>query len=240
MKSLYCIGHRGACGHAPENTLLSIRTALDFGVDCIELDVYVVENELIVIHDATVDRTTNGQGPLTAHRLKSLRSLDAGKGEKIPFLWEVMELIDAKVDLNIELKGPNTALPVIKFLPPILNRTKWTPNQIILSSFRFKDLKKVKNSLQDVRIGCLFSGFDPGFIGQAKTLRAWSVHFPRFAMHQGLVNKAHRSGFQVYSFTVNEPAHLRRIAGMGADGVFSDYPDRVIAFNKSLEDPSQD
>lgn len=240
LKSLYCIGHRGACGHAPENTLLSIRKAMAFGVDCVELDVYAVENELIVIHDATLDRTTNGKGPLSEHSLKSIRSLDAGHGEKIPFLSEVMDLIDARVDLNIELKGPGTALPVIDFLSDYLKRTRWTREKIILSSFRFKDLKKAKNALAGIHIGCLFRGFDPGFIGQAKSLHAWSVHFPRLVMHQGLVNKAHRNGFKVFSFTVNEPPHIRRMAGMGADGVFSDFPDRVIAFNKSLGNPLPD
>jgi len=100
------IGHRGAMGYEPENTLRSFKKALDLKVDMIELDVYVCKSdELIVIHDDKVDRTTNGQGYVVNKTFEELRTLDAGKNEKIPTLSEVLNLVNRKAKLNIELKG---------------------------------------------------------------------------------------------------------------------------------------
>ena len=91
---MLCIGHRGAMGHEPENTLLSVRKALSLGVDAVEIDVYNVEDNLVVIHDRNLSRTTNGTGYLTERSFQYLRSLDAGKGEQIPTLREVIDTID--------------------------------------------------------------------------------------------------------------------------------------------------
>ena len=111
-----CFGHRGAMGHVPENTLKSIQRALDIGVDYIEIDVYLVEDKLIVIHDDRLERTTDGEGYVVDKKLDYLRSLDAGEGQKIPLLEEVLDLINGRTGLNIELKGENTAVPVLNMI----------------------------------------------------------------------------------------------------------------------------
>src|SRR5579884_3789243 len=93
-QNFLCIGHRGARGHEPENTVRSVRRALELGADGIEIDVYFVDGELIVIHDPTLDRTTNGRGRIVRKTFAQLRSLDAGKGERIPTLREIFETVD--------------------------------------------------------------------------------------------------------------------------------------------------
>ena len=106
---MLCIGHRGAMGHEPENTLRSVNKALELGVDAVEIDVYNIEERAIVFHDRTLGRTTNGTGNIADCSFAYLRSLDAGKGEQIPTLEEVIEAIDRQAVIDIELKGGHTA-----------------------------------------------------------------------------------------------------------------------------------
>lgn len=103
------MGHRGAKALEPENTLLSIKRALEIGVDAVEIDVHLTKDqEIVVIHDSTVDRTTNRTGPVGSYTLEDIRKLDAGKGEKIPTLVEVIGLTKGKAKLVIELKEKGT------------------------------------------------------------------------------------------------------------------------------------
>lgn len=115
-QSVLSIGHRGAAGHAPENTLLSIQQAIELGADWVEIDVHSVGNNLLVIHDDRLERTTNGRGKLRKRDIETLRALDAGEGEKIPFLSEVLKTVQNRVGLNIELKGKGTAEPVHRLI----------------------------------------------------------------------------------------------------------------------------
>jgi len=112
------IGHRGAAGHAPENTLASFRKAIELGLDMTELDVHVcASGELVVIHDENVDRTTNSKGWVSKLSLTELKRLDAGAGETVPTLAEVLDLLKDRIMLNIELKGLGTAEPVYSRTP---------------------------------------------------------------------------------------------------------------------------
>lgn len=119
---LLCIGHRGAKGHEPENTLRSIRKAIELGTPCIEIDVHHVDGHLVVFHDDRLERRTNGIGNLAEQSFEYLRSLDAGNGERIPTLQEVCETIGPGIGLNIELKGPGTATPVADYVASRLKR----------------------------------------------------------------------------------------------------------------------
>ena len=101
---LLCIGHRGAAGHAPENTVVSIQKALELGAPCIEIDVYYVDRRIVVFHDDRLERTTNGSGNLVEQKFDYLRSLDAGGGEKIPTLEEVFEAIQQSSKENKWIK----------------------------------------------------------------------------------------------------------------------------------------
>ena len=123
---LFCFGHRGARGHEPENTLRSVRKALALGADGVEVDVYLADEQLVVIHDRTLGRTTNGSGFVTRKSFAYLRSLDAGQGEHIPTLAEVFDTVDRRALINVELKGPHTAAPVGALIDDYVRQRGWS------------------------------------------------------------------------------------------------------------------
>lgn len=226
---MLCIAHRGASGVAPENTLRAFETALRCGAPWIELDVHVVEDQLIVIHDDDLSRTTNGQGRLAERSFAYVRSLDAGDGERVPTLDEVFDLVDRRAGINIELKGPDTALPTLDRIQEALGHRGWTNEQFLVSSFDHTQLRIARGRLPAVRRGVLFPRTFPGNrIARARALGAYSVHFRLKSARRKLVDTAHAHGLQVMVYTVNRPADIRRMLAWGVDGVFSDFPERVL------------
>jgi glycerophosphoryl diester phosphodiesterase len=224
---MLCIGHRGAMGHAPENTLLSMEKALELGVPWIELDVYEVEGRLIVIHDDTLERTTNGAGYVPDQTFEYLRSLDAGKGQKIPTLDEVFDLVQQRAGINIELKGPDTAEPVALFIDKHRLRG-WTDEEILVSSFHHRELRKIKGLDNQIRIGLLISKIPDKYAALAEEMGAFSVHVSLKHIKRAFVQDAHRRGLKVYVYTVNQPDDIERMRSLGVDGVFTNYPERVM------------
>ena len=150
-----CFGHRGAKGHEPENTLRSIRRALELGANGIEIDVYCVGGELVVIHDDTLERTTNGLGFVWEHTFAQLRALDAGKGERIPTLAEVFDCVGHRAIINVELKGPDTAAPVTALIDELVTRRGWRYDEFLISSFDHPQLARVKKLQPKLRLGVL-------------------------------------------------------------------------------------
>lgn len=222
------IGHRGARGHEPENTLRSFKKALDLGVDMLELDVYVLKTgELVVIHDDRVDRTTNGQGYVVDKSLQELRSLDAGKGEKIPTLEEILSLVNKRVPINIELKGEGTAEPVAKLVDVYIKEKGWTNKHFLVSSFNHYELKKFKDLKPQINIGALICGIPIGYSEFAENLKAYSINLSLEFINQTLVDDAHQRGLKVFVYTVNEKDDINKMKALGVDGLFSDYPDRI-------------
>ena len=140
---MLCIGHRGAMGHAPENTLKSVAKALELGAPWVEIDVFYIDGHLVVIHDSRLERTTNGSGHVLDKPFSYLRTLDAGDGEKIPTLEEVLDLMAARAGINIELKGPGTAEPVVRLLREKLTQNRYE-EKILLSSFDHDEIAKAK------------------------------------------------------------------------------------------------
>lgn len=224
-RSMLCIGHRGAKGHVPENTLPSFEYAIELGCEWLELDVYHVDGELVVIHDDAVDRTTNGTGTVQELSLDYLRSLDAGNGAQIPTLKEVLDLVDRRCHLNVELKGPATAGPV----SDLLTRSGWPIDEFLLSSFDHRELSAAD---PQYRRGALFGKLLPDQWQRAEKLGAWSVNFALGDVTGKLVSEAHERGYAVLVYTVNETTDIERMLAFGVDGVFSDYPDRVMACRK--------
>ncbi|MEX2488476.1 MAG: glycerophosphodiester phosphodiesterase family protein [Pseudomonadales bacterium] len=215
------IGHRGACGYEPENTLISFERAIAMGCLWTELDVYAVENELIVIHDDWLERTTNGTGRVMDASLAYLRSLDAGKGERIPLLSEVIDKVDHRAGINIELKGPDTAKPVTDLLDGYCSRG-WHSDEFLLSSFDHNELAKADPRY---RRGVLFSR-RADYFAVADQLNAWSVNWSRKLVTPLLVETAHQRDLKVLVYTVNQPEEILAMQQMGVDGIFTDYPDR--------------
>lgn len=228
MQNFIKIGHRGARGYEPENTLRSFKKALELDVDMVELDVYVCKTaELVVIHDDKVNRTTDGTGYVTKKTLTELRDLDAGQGEKIPTLEEILDLVNNNSGVNIELKGPNTATPVADIINKYITKKYWSDNNFLVSSFNHRELAKFKKILPQVKIGALFAGIPFNYAKLAKELNAYSINLSQEFISQELVDDAHEQGLKVFVFTVNDNDDIQKIKSMGVDGIFSDFPDRL-------------
>ncbi len=226
-RRLLCIGHRGAMGHAPENTLLSFKKALELGAPCVEMDVYHLDGNLLVFHDERLERTTNGSGYLLDHDFETLRSLDAGDGERIPTLLEVFETVDMRAGVNIELKGPGTARPVVDFISA-RRKQGWRNDLILVSSFNHRELQEVRRMDPSIRLGALMVGLPVDDAAFAAALGAYSVHLSLEFIDRGIVEDAHLRGLRVFVFTVNHPDDIDRMERLGVDGVFTNYPERVL------------
>ena len=136
--------HRGASAQAPENTLAAFELALTQGAWWLELDVQCLEDELVVLHDDTLDRTTDGEGPLAALTLAQLRALDAGQGERVPLLRELLERLAGRAALNVELKGPGTGAPAARLLAQQVAQGRWAADAILLSAFSATELEAAR------------------------------------------------------------------------------------------------
>ena len=224
---LFCFGHRGARGHEPENTVRSVRKALALGADGIEIDVYFVDGQLIVIHDDTLDRTTNGEGRVEGKSFKYLRSLDAGKGEPIPTLREIFQAVKRRATINIELKGPGTARPVAALLQEYVRRRGWHFSDFLVSSFDWPQLREIKSLCPQVRIGLLADRPPRDLLKTARAMRAWSIHPNARRVTKTLIQAAHRRGLKVFAYTVNAPRQIAAMEKLGVDGVFTDFPERI-------------
>jgi glycerophosphoryl diester phosphodiesterase len=224
---MLCIGHRGAMGHEPENTLLSIKKAISLGVDAIEIDVYNLENNLVVIHDRDLARTTNGTGYLEHNSFDYVRSLDAGKGEQVPTLEEVFETVDRQVIINIELKGTNTAKLVVSLIQTYI-RTGWSYADFVVSSFNHDQLHQVKAICPEIITGMLIYGLPWRYLASAQELQAALVIPNLDYVTSELVDSVHQQGLQVWVYTVNQPDDLKLMRALGADGIFTNYPERVF------------
>jgi len=224
---LLCIGHRGAMGHEPENTLSSIRKALELGAPCMEVDVYYVDGHIVVFHDNRLERMTNGTGYLREQSFNDLRSLDVGDGQRIPTLEEVCELIDSQANLNIELKGPDTAVPVAELLSELIS-TGWDKNRFLVSSFHHRELLEMKRLNPDIKLGALVRGIPVDGSRFAENLGAFSVHPSLDFIDQPFVDDAHNRGLKVYVYAVDHPEDIAKMQALSVDGVFTGFPERVL------------
>lgn len=222
------IGHRGACGYEPENTLRSFRRALELKVDMIELDVHVCRTgEVVVIHDETVDRTTDGKGLVREKSLKELRSFNAGRNEKIPLLQEVFDLVKSSAKVNVELKSGGSANPVSDLIETYVRGEKWSYDDFLVSSSLQNELQDVNRLNPNLKTGVLVSKSPDRLLKFAKRINAYSVHPSLRVVGGEFVEKAHREGMKVFVWTVNHPKDIERMKLLRVDGIFSDYPDRL-------------
>ncbi len=224
-KQIIIIGHRGAKGYEPENTLSSFKKAIDLGCDYVELDVHLADGELFVIHDASVDRTTNGSGKISELTKDQIECLDAGNGQKIPTLREVLACIDGRCGINIELKGARTAEPVCDLLTNLSNQSRLS-SPILISSFDHIELSAVNEKFHR---GILFEKIPENWIELAKEYSAWSVNLAYRDVSLEIVQTAHLHGFRVLAYTVNDPSDMRELESLGIDGIFSDFPDQMLS-----------
>ncbi|HUR41405.1 MAG TPA: glycerophosphodiester phosphodiesterase [Verrucomicrobiae bacterium] len=222
------LAHRGARGHAPENTLRAFDKALELGAPWVELDVQWHAGELWVFHDARLERCTNGSGWLVDTDPATLRQLNAGGGERIPLLPEVLERIDRRCGVNVELKtGAGTGAAAAEVLRAFLSRG-WKPEQFLVSSFLLPELREFKSRLPKVPLGVLLCGVPLDLAAAATTLGASVVSLDMEFAEPAIIADAHRRGARVFAYTVNASDDVLRMKALGVDGVFSDYPERAL------------
>lgn len=222
--SMLIFAHRGASGVEPENTLRAIQAALDAEVDGIEIDVHEVDSKLVVIHDRWLHRTTSGQGQISQHNFDHIRTLDAGNGETIPTLDEVLALIAGKCTLNIELKGIQNIELLFSCIDSAINTTKLNNTDVLLSSFNHRQLNNIKQSRSEFAIGALTACYPLEYATFAERLNAFSVHLNVDFISKDFVDDAHARGLKVFVYTVDEIEDINAMKGLGVDGIFSNFP----------------
>jgi len=225
------IAHRGASGTFPENTLSAFRAAIDAGADMCELDVQLTrDGAVVVIHDETVDRTTDGKGEVAALTLEEIQRLDAGAkfkggkvtGERISTLDEVFAATSGKCGLNIELKGAGVEAQVAAIMQA---RNAFADS--IVSSFNWDYLKKIQTLHFNIRIALLAEEKPVDLMMNAVAMRAHAIN-PRWDMVTAdLCKAAHERGLKVYTWTVDADARMRALAECGVDGIMTNYPERL-------------
>jgi glycerophosphoryl diester phosphodiesterase len=225
------IGHRGASGYEPENTLLSFKKAISLNADMIEMDIFKCKTgELVIIHDNTVDRTTNGKGHIMDLTFKELRILDAGKGEKIPTLPEVLDLVNKKIKINLELKGEEIAGPVYKLIRKYVEEKGWSYNDFFISSFNYRLLqefiKLIPNNVA-IKICPLIYGIPIDLSQFTLKFKAYSINISGDFIDKKIINDAHAQGMKVFVYVVNNPDEALKMKSLGIDGIFTDYPDML-------------
>ncbi|WP_298495015.1 glycerophosphodiester phosphodiesterase family protein [uncultured Algibacter sp.] len=221
------IGHRGAKGHVTENTLESIKKAFALGVDGIEIDVHrCASGELVVFHDFTVDRITNGTGEVSKQPLRALKNLKTKGTYQIPTLAEVLLLVDNKCLLNIELKGQDTAKEAARIITFYVDKKGWDYSNILVSSFHEDLLETVRGINDKIPLGVLTENNLERAITFAKSIKAVSI-LPNYTMLTEEIVTELKEDFKVITFTVNNLKPLERIKSYGVDGIISDYPDRI-------------
>jgi glycerophosphoryl diester phosphodiesterase len=230
------VAHRGASGHAPENTLAAFRRAVALGASLIETDLHLSRDaHFVAIHDDTVNRTTNGQGKVHDLTLADLRRLDAGSwfgsefsGERIPTLEEILEFSKKNdVVFYLELK-PTGAWGGEHALIGTLRECGEIARTIVISfdAGIIAALRKIEPTLMT---GLLFEGQIDQPLERAVEVGARQLAVRGDLVTPALIAEAHKRDLQIVCWTVNQPAHMRILIEAGVDGIISDYPDRLVA-----------
>lgn len=225
--------HRGASAYAPENTMAAFEMALEMGADGIELDVQMSRNgHLVVIHDPTLERTTDGSGLVAQYTLAELRRVDAGawfderfRGQRIPTLAEVFELVRGKALLNVELKVMPVRYPGIEeALVKLVEDTGFPVEDLIISSFEHLSLLRVQSLEPRLAIAALFSHYPTSFASLPGTIMhpQWPV------VDEEFMAKARAEGRTVNVWTADDPRAWERLAALGVDGIITNTPDKLI------------
>jgi len=222
------IAHRGAKGYEPENTLKSFQKALDLNADGIELDVHLsADGYLVVIHDETIDRTTNGKGLVNDFTLAELKSFLIDEKYQIPTLKEVFDLVDKKCLINIELKGLGTPSKVVSLIEEYISEKNWNYNHFIISSFDWNMIQETSNLNSNIAIGVLTEEDLDKALAFAEKIKAKAIHPDFNLLNKENVHQLQEKGFLVFPWTVNSEQDIQKVKGYKVDGIISDNPDKI-------------
>jgi glycerophosphoryl diester phosphodiesterase len=240
------IAHRGYRAKYPENTLSAFKAALDAGAAMIELDVSLsYDRKVVVIHDATLQRTTNGHGPVNGLTLRELKQLDAGSwfhsnfaGERLPELIEVLELVDGSALINIEIKSgayePNHPLDAIERQVMQLMRQKKARDYILISSFNIFVLEQLAAYSDAPPLAWISkSPADRHTVNMCTRINAFSWHPEHLILTRKQVEMMHTAGIRVFPFNMESQADFNRVLSMGVDGAIINDPAEALQWVKS-------
>lgn len=233
------IGHRGACGYAPENTLESIKTAHDMGVEWVELDVKLTRDDVpIIFHDDDLNRTSNGSGPVALASWADIQNLEAGSwfsdsfaGAKIPSLEETLELlIELKMGLNLEIKScPGREIETAEVALDYLSRVWDDHDRLLISSFSHVSLETAMDMAPDWHRALLLDTEWPeNWQELAEYLNAATVNINGNECTREQVEEIIDFGKPIIAYTINDPRRARLLQSWGVDSVFTDVPDVIL------------
>jgi glycerophosphoryl diester phosphodiesterase len=212
------IGHRGAKGHATENTLASFEKAMEVGVDMIELDVFLSKDNIpVVIHDKTIDRTTISNGFVSDFLAIELQKLG------IPTLEDVFQLVNHQCDINVEIKE----FEAVKSVLDLIHSNIFSKDKILISSFDWNALQEVRFHDSEIRLGVLTQTDVDLALAFAKFIKAYSIHPYYHLLTAENVAQMQSKNFKVFTWTVNEPEDIIFVKLLNVDGIITDFPDRV-------------
>jgi len=217
------IGHRGARGLEPENTMRSFQKGLELGVDYIECDVHMTkDNHIILMHDHTVDRTTNGSGPVNSFTFDEIRRLDAGKGERIPTLQELLDLACGKVKLHIELKDEAATEPAVHLV-----EKNGMESEVFLTSGNTETLRRVKELNASIPTEHIFGEPPENAIERALSVEAKRVSCHISHLTSEFVQNAHENSIEVIAWPPNTVEEAEKAVECSVDLICTDRPDIV-------------
>lgn len=231
------IAHRGCSGTYPENTMLAFRKAVELGVDGIEFDVHLTkDNELVIIHDESIDRTSNGSGWVREMTLAELRQYDYSATyagvyghNDIPTLREYFELVkDTPIISNIELKTGIHEYPGIEQAVIDMVKAYHLEDRVILSSFNHYTIMRCKAIDPTLKCGFLSESWLVDYGKYAASHGVECCHPVLFNLIPEVVEEMHAAGCEINTYTVNEEADILRLAALGVDGLIGNYPERMI------------
>jgi len=235
MNSFIRVAHRGSSGTCPENTRAAIEKALDSGVEMVEVDCQLSKDgHVVVFHDERLARTARAKGFVRSKTLKDLKKLDVGgwfkksfKGERILTLEEVLDLLDGRADLNIDIKGDSHgSLGIELKLLFIVSHYDYL-DRTVFSSFDHRILRRVRELAPDTRLGVLHgAGMKENPFQLARELGAESIHLQKELATAPMIERAAEAGLKTLVWTVNEVAEMEKLLKVGVDGIFSDYPEK--------------
>ncbi len=223
---MFIFAHRGASKDAPENTLSAIRLALTQQADGIEIDVHQVGEHLMVIHDRWLHRTTSGKGLIYQQPFEAIRQLDAGNGEQIPTLVEVLACIQGQCILNIEVKALDKPSLLLDAIDYAITHYGFSAEQFLISSFDHPLLVTLKQLRPTLSIGALTASIPHDYAAFAQEIDACAVNCDMSAFNQAMVTDAHQRGLKVYVYTVDQAEDILTLHQWGVDGIFTNYPAR--------------
>lgn len=219
------IAHRGASGYAPENSLEAFKRALELNASIVEFDVHSTrDDEIVVMHDKDIMRTTDGRGLIKEFSLKEIKKFTLSNGEPIPTSREVFHVLKGKCICKIHIKSKFIEDKIIEMV-----KENNMENSVIITSRILSVLRNIKKNHPRIKVEALFNKrfFANGVINKTKKAAA-DIVAPHYSITtRKLVEEAHKNGLEVHVWTVNNRRMIERLKRIGVDGISSDYPDRI-------------